>query len=342
MFESVGDHNRQKWKLRLIAAAAIAAVAWGFVGLWRMTQMPLRSYRGALPVLTPEQAKISSHLSRDVGRMASSIGERNIGRPDSLHASIDFLRDELRQRGYAVNEQTYPADNHLVANVAAELRGTDTNAGIIVVGSHYDSVAGTIGANDNASGVAATLEVARLLKDSKLRRTIRFVFFANEEPPYFQTELMGSLVYARQLRRDKIPVAAMISIETIGCYSDGPGSQRYPPLLSWFYPDRGNFIGFVANPDSRDLLRRAIRRFRESTQFPSEGIAAPGTWPGIGWSDHWSFWQEGYPAIMVTDTAPFRYAYYHTPYDTPDKLDFDKMARVVEGLKKVVTALANE
>ena len=212
----------------------------------------------------------------------------------------------------------------------------------MIVGAHYDSVDGAVGADDNATGVAATLELARLLKGTRLRRTVRFVFFVNEEPPYFQTENMGSLVYARQLRRDGVPVSAMISLETIGFYSDAAGSQKYPSLLSIFYPSRGNFIGFVGNSESRDLVRRATRRFRESAQFPSEGIAAPATLPGVGWSDQWSFWQQGYPAIMITDTAIFRYPYYHTPLDTLDKVDFRKMARVVDGVRNVVAFLADE
>ncbi len=134
----------------------------------------------------------------------------------------------------------------------------------------------------------------------------------------------------------------MISLETIGFYSDLPDSQKYPPLLSLFYPSRGNFIGFVGNTASRDLVRRSTKLFRDSTRFPSEGIAAPDNWPGVGWSDQWSFWQEGYPALMVTDTAPFRYRYYHTPYDTADKVDFDKMARVVAGIRRVAEGLAND
>jgi Zn-dependent M28 family amino/carboxypeptidase len=199
-----------------------------------------------------------------------------------------------------------------------------------------------VGANDNASGVAATLELARLLQGSHPRRTIRFVFFADEEPPYFQTSAMGSLVYARQLRRDAVQVSAMISLETIGFYSDVQNSQKYPALLSFFYPNRGNFIAFVGNPESRELVRRSVRKFRESAQFPSEGIAAPKNWPGVGWSDHWSFWQEQYPAIMITDTAIFRYPYYHTSLDTLDKVDFEKMARVVDGVRAVVVSLASE
>ena len=210
------------------------------------------------------------------------------------------------------------------------------------MGAHYDTVAGTVGANDNATGVAATLELARLMKESRLRKTMRFLLFANEEPPYFQNENMGSRVYARHLRHENVQVSAMISLETIGFYSDAPGSQKYPPVLSLFYPNRGNFIGFVGNPESRDLVRRSVRRFREFTPFPSEGFAAPSDWPGVGWSDYWSFWQENYPAIMITDTALFRYPYYHTPRDTFDKVDFEKAARVVDGVHRLVETLANE
>jgi Zn-dependent M28 family amino/carboxypeptidase len=190
-------------------------------------------------------------------------------------------------------------------------------------------------------GIAALLELALLLKSSKLQKNVRFVFFVNEEPPFFQTDTMGSRVYARKLRSQHVSVSAMISLETIGCYSDLPDSQKYPPVLSLLYPSRGNFIGFVGNTASRNLVRRVTRTFRESTQFPSQGIAAPDDWPGVGWSDQWSFWQEHYPAIMVTDTAPYRYRPYHTPYDTADKVDFEKMARVVEGVRKVIVALAS-
>jgi Zn-dependent M28 family amino/carboxypeptidase len=203
-------------------------------------------------------------------------------------------------------------------------------------------VPGTVGADDNATGVAAILELARMLHDSKLRKTIRFVLFVNEEPPFFQTDTMGSLVYARQLKRENAAVSAMLSLEMLGYYSEASGSQKYPAALGWLYPSQGNFIGFVGKADSPELVRRAIRSFRETTSFPSEGVAAPVEWPGVGWSDHWSFWQAGYPAIMITDTAIFRNPYYHTPRDTADKLDFAKMARVVEGIRRVVEDLSSE
>lgn len=133
---------------------------------------------------------------------------------------------------------------------------------------------------------------------------------------------MGSLVYARQLKRDHVEVSAIISLEMLGYYSDAPSSQKYPSALGLFYSSRGDFIGFVGKSDSPDLVRRALRGFRETTSFPSEGVAAPAEWPGVGWSDHWSFWQSNYPAIMITDTAIFRNPYYHTPNDTADKLGF--------------------
>ena len=164
----------------------------------------------------------------------------------------------------------------------------------------------------------------------------------NEEPPFFQTRQMGSLVYARACRERRENIAAMITPETIGYYSDQPGSQTFPiPLLKMMYPSTGNYITFVGDIGSAWLVRDCVRSFRSHTKFPSEGGAAPGSITGIGWSDHWSFWQAGYPGIMITDTAPFRYPYYHTPDDTPDKLDYDRLARVVAGLARVTSGLAD-
>jgi Zn-dependent M28 family amino/carboxypeptidase len=281
-------------------------------------------------------------MAEHVRYLSTTIGERNILRSGSLKATADYIRNSLTQSGYNVTEQTYPVEGNSVSNLAAELAGSETSAGTVVVGAHYDTVPGTEGADDNTSGVAANLELARLLKGSKFHKAIRFVFFVNEEPPFFQTGQMGSLVYAKRLRQERVPVSAMISLETLGFYSDLQGSQKYPAVLSLFYPSRGDFVGLVGNSESRGLVRRAIRRFRESTRFPSEGVAAPATWPGMGWSDQWSFWQEGYPAIMITDTAIFRYPYYHTGGDTSERINFEKMARVVEGTSFVVGALASE
>ncbi len=336
MFEPILDPRKPNWKLRLACTVLVLALVMGFVWIWRMTQMPLKSYKGPLQPLSDEESQLATRLSAHVTYLSETVGERSLSRPGSLQATTDYLRDTLKQAGYAATERTYSIEGHAVSNIEVSLVGSHDSSGPVIVGAHYDSVAGTVGADDNATGVAGVLELARLLQGSKLRRTVRFVLFVNEEPPYFRTDTMGSLVYARQLRHDRIPVSAMISLEMLGFYSDVAGSQKYPPVLGLFYPSRGDFIGFVGNQESRDLVRRSIRRFRESASFPSEGVAAPADWPGVGWSDHWSFWQQQYPAIMITDTAMFRYPYYHTPLDTANRLDFARMARVVSGVRTVV------
>ena len=169
---------------------------------------------------------------------------------------------------------------------------------------------------------------------------MRLVFYVNEELPWFSTEYMGSYVHSKGLAREGKEVVAMLSLETIGWYSDEPNTQRYPFPFRLFYPSTGNFIGFVANLRSRSLMHRAIGSFRRQVSFPSEGVAAPESIPGISWSDQWAYWEFGWPAVMVTDTAPFRYPHYHTLRDTPDKLDYDRLARVVKGLEGVLRDLA--
>jgi Zn-dependent M28 family amino/carboxypeptidase len=341
MFESVDPSSRPNWKLRIGLTVLAAGLLAGVVSVVRMTHMPLKSYSGSLPVLSSEQSDLRDRLEAHVKYLSETIGERSLQRPRSLSTAAAYIRGNLQQAGYTVVEQGYPVLGQTCFNLEVTVPGSDSTSAIVVVGAHYDSVAGTTGANDNATGVAAVLELARLLHGTTPKRTVRFVFFVNEEPPYFQTENMGSLVYARRLRHEGQRVTAMISMETVGYYSDAPGSQKYPPVLGLLYPNRGNFIGFVGNTESRDLVQNAIRTFRLSVEFPSEGISAPPDLPGIGWSDQWSFWQEKYPAIMITDTAVFRYPYYHTVRDTADKVDFEKEARVVDGVRHVIEMLAD-
>ena len=239
-----------------------------------------------------------------------------------------FIRDET----------AYELRGQACHNIETEIRGTHPE--IILIGAHYDSVFGSPGANDNGSGVAAMLALARRFAGKTGQHTLRFVAFVNEEPPYFLSDEMGSFIYAGRCkaRGDKIPV--MISLETIGYFSDAPNSQTYPsPGLGIFYPKVGNFIGFVGNVRSRTLLRRVIAAFRKYAKIPSEGAALPSFIPGVSWSDQRSFWRHGYPGIMVTDTAPFRYPYYHSADDTPDKLDYDRFALVVSGMEKVIEDL---
>lgn len=303
--------------------------------------MPGRSHHGKLPPLTPAQTTVRDALAADVVHLAVTIGDRNVAHPENLKKAADWLANDFAGDGYAIERQTYTAAGVQCENVIGERPGGIRSAEVVVIGAHYDSVIGTVGANDNGSGVAAMRALARAFEGRTFARTVRFVAFVNEEPPPFQTSEMGSLVYARRCRARSEDVRAMVSLETMGAYYDSPGTQRFPvAALGWFYPDRGNYVTFVGNPASVSLVRGAIGVFRANTSFPSEGAALPDAVPGVGWSDHWSFWQAGYPALMVTDTAPFRYHHYHTVRDTPDKLDYGALARVVVGLTPVIEGLA--
>ena len=304
-------------------------------------KMPGESYRGPLPELTVGQVQVRDALKRDLARLAGVIGERNLQHPENYAAAALFLEKSLGEMGYDVERQEYRAGGQACVNLSATVTGGDRADQIVVVGAHYDSLRGTPGANDNGTGVVATLALARMFAGQKPQRTLRLVFFANEESPYFQTSEMGSLVYAKACRAKDENIVAMLSLETIGYYSGEKDSQQYPDSLRAFYPSTGNFIAFVGNTESKELVTRSIGVFRKHAKFPSEGGALPGNIDGVGWSDHWAFWQVGYPAIMVTDTAPFRYPHYHQASDTVDQVDYESMARVVTGLEAVVSDLLN-
>lgn len=302
--------------------------------------MPGKSYAGPLDPLDPYQTRLRDNLKAHVEMLARTIGERNMGHPDGLNKAADYIRQVLVSREYQVTEDTYEVNGQKLRILYTTLPGSKNPTQPFVVGAHYDSVAGSPGADDNASGVAAVLELARMLKTDLPGHPIILAFFPNEEPPYFQTKDMGSLRFAKGFHQGIDRFHGMMSIETIGYYSDQTGSQKYPAGIGSLYPNTGNFIGFVGDEKSRAMVRSAVGEFRLKTHFPAEGASLPGFVEGVGWSDHWAFWQVGVPAIMVTDTAPFRYPYYHQAGDTPDKLDYDRMARVVLGLKRVALKLA--
>ena len=315
---------------------ALAALAALFV--WYMVAVPGASHSGALASLTADEERLAADLRRHVAAVAGR--EHNIYTPAALAASAQYVEQALAGFGYTVAAQRFKAGGAEVRNLEVEVPGGARAAEIVVIGAHYDSVPGAPGANDNGSGVAALLELARRLRGAAPARTVRFVAFVNEEPPFFKTEEMGSRVYARRAKERGEKIVAMLSLETIGYYSDQAGSQHYPSPLNYFYPATGNFIAFVANLGSRSLLHQSIAAFRRHAGFPSEGVAAPAFIPGVDWSDHWPFWQEGWPALMITDTAPYRYPHYHTAQDTPDKVDYERLARVVTGLRGMLRELA--
>lgn len=318
----------------LALAAAAAALGWL---AWYMVAVPGRSWSGPLPPLDDEAGRLADRLRGHV--TAIGAREHNLWALAELEAAAAHIERSLAAAGLAVRREEYATAIAPVRNVFAEIAGGARATEIVVVGAHYDSVRGAPGANDNGSGVAAVLELAHALAGWRPERTWRLVLFVNEEPPFFQSDQMGSRVHVERARARGDRIVAMFSLETIGWYSDAAGSQRYPPPFGWFYPDRGNFLAFVGNLASRALVHRTIETFRREAQFPSEGVAAPAWIPGVDWSDQWAFWRAGIPALMVTDTAPFRYPHYHTPRDTPDKVDYERLARVVQGLERTFRAL---
>ena len=262
-----------------------------------------------------------------VEMLAGTIGERNVTRPGAYAAAAEFIERSLP----AASRQTFEAG----VNIESELRGSDE---IVVVGAHYDSVIGSPGADDNATGVAAVIELARRFGRLKPTRTLRFLAFANEEPPHFGTPAMGSWQYARRCHERGEKIVAMLNLESIGFYSDGAKSQQYPALLDRVYPPVANFIAFVSNLRSRKLLRQCVRAFKT---IPVESGALPKVIPGVAWSDQWAFWEFGYRAVMVTDTAPYRNPHYHTMNDKPHTIDYARLDKVVDGLEAVIANLAN-
>jgi Zn-dependent M28 family amino/carboxypeptidase len=300
--------------------------------------MPGKNISSATP-LAPEEVDLRDELKADVQTLAGQIGERNMWRYPQLNAAADFIENSFSGAGLHPRRDSYELHGQACHNIEVEIPGTHPD--VVLIGAHYDSVFGSPGANDNGSGVAALLALARRFAGKSPQKTLRFVAFVNEEPPFFLSDEMGSFVYASRCKARGDQISAMISLETIGYFSDAPHSQTYPaPGLGIFYPKVGNFIGFVANVHSGALLRRVIALFRKHAKIPSEGAALPAFIPGVSWSDQWSFWRHGYPGIMITDTAPFRYPHYHSSSDTPDKLDYDRFALVVSGMEKAIEELA--
>lgn len=278
-----------------------------------------------------EPAVLAGHVEELAGR----IGERNLDRYANLERAREYIEVALREVGYEVRHDAYKVARRECYNVIAELGSGEP---IFVVGSHYDTAPCTPGADDNASAVAALLELARSLAGWQPRGTIRWIAFTLEEPPYFRTRAMGSRVHARLCRKKGERLLGMISLEMLGYYDDRPRSQLYPlSLMRWFYPDAGNFIGVAGHLRSRHFIRRFASLLRQSCDIPVEKVALPV--PGVGLSDNWSFWKEGYPSAMVTDTAFFRNPHYHRPSDLPDTLDYNRMATLVAGLTSAIKEL---
>lgn len=290
----------------------------------------------------PDVRELAERLRTHVERLAEDIGERNVFVPDALHRARAYIENEWGAMDYAFEAMQYHVRGIRCANLTATRPGSSRQNEILLLGAHYDSVSGSPGANDNASGVAALLEISRMFQTLEPALTVHFVAFVNEERPFFWTWQQGSAVYAREARSRGDDIRLMASLETIGYYSSEPGSQSYPPLFRLFYPSRGSFVGLVSDFRSRPALRRLARAFRAQSDFPLQTVSTFRFIPGVAWSDHGAFWREGYAAVMVTDTAFYRYRHYHAPTDTPDKLAYPELAQVTLGLFRAFALLARE
>lgn len=271
--------------------------------------------------------------------LAGHIGDRSPLFYRQLEEARAYIEHSFTKSGYQVDHDVYQVQERLFRNLIVQKKGTCEADSILIIGAHYDTVPGTSGADDNASGVASLLELAQLIRHQPTQKTIRFVAFTLEEPPYFRTSYMGSWVHAKRCSQNSENITGMISLEMVGYYSDLERSQRYPlPFLDWYYPRQGDFIAVAGNWRSRRLVKKVTTQLKQGTGLPVQSISLPFV-PGVGLSDNWSFWQQGYPALMITDTAFFRNPHYHLPSDRPETLNYERMTELVRGLEKVLPAI---
>lgn len=295
--------------------------------------------------MKPDKGQIESNLRIHVDRLAGLIGPRYLKKPKTIVATIGYIEGQWAGMGYESSRECYDALGDQATNLIVEQTGTKRTDEIILLGAHYDTVFSTPGADDNASAVAVLLEVSRLLRDHPSKRTIRYVAFACEEPPYFNVGSMGSQYHARQsrLRGDKIQ--GMLCLEMVGYYNTAANSQAIPPLIpKWlhrFFPHRGDFLAAVGNMPSWKLCWNFRRGFKRGARsMPLFSICLPEKINEIRLSDNSSFWDQGYRALMLTDTSFLRNPNYHRATDTPDTLDYERMTEVTLGVASAMRLLA--
>ncbi len=309
------------------------------------------SFVAAVSLFSPENPKAEMELVIDrevtIDRLKAhlrsltvEIGERSVQRPENLKRAEEYISSFYHDIGISVHTEPYSCRGLTVANVVAEINFKKNPSRHFLLGAHYDSVSGTVGADDNGSAVAVQLETARYLASLKssqnLDLSVRFVSFVFEEPPFFDTPYMGSRIYATKAKDMGEKIDGMICLEMVGYTCHEPGCQSYPfPLMFFNYPETGNFIGIVGNLGSRDLTRSLFNAFERNPRLPVIKLTVPlGGWlmPSIRLSDHSPFWDYGFKAVMITDSAFFRNPHYHRPSDTMEKLDYSFMAELVQSL----------
>jgi Zn-dependent M28 family amino/carboxypeptidase len=322
-------------KKRILWAAA-GTLGAGALALFNLS--PAREHPAVNQTLPKVDEK---RLEAHVRALAEEFTPRDWKNRANLTRAAEYIYNELKSYGLAPRYQTFRASGQEYKNVTVEL-GPASEARV-VIGAHYDAFGPYPGADDNASGVAGVLELARILAKSSLPGRIELVAYCLEEPPHFTTAEMGSAVHARSLREAGVKVKGMISLEMIGYFSDEKNSQAFPlPALKLLYPNEGNFIALAADMEHVPFTNRVKKAMRAATPLGVHAINAPRSVPGIDLSDHRNYWAEGYPALMVTDTAFYRNEAYHTPNDTPDRLDYARMGQVVSGVARAALELSAE
>ncbi len=305
------------------------------IALWFWVTQPLLSRATPASARTVDPSRLRAHVSK----LSTELAPRDESHVENLDRVAAYIKDEFSQTSALVSEQTYQVRGNTYRNVIAQF-GPESEERI-VVGAHYDTAGPLPGADDNASGVAGLLELAHLLNRQPPSLRVELVAFTLEEPPYFRTTKMGSSIHAQSLRMYNKRVRAMLCLEMIGYFSDAPNTQHFPgAVLSPFYPSAGNFIGVVGRLSDWSLTRKTKATMRNASPLPVYSINAPSFVTGVDFSDHSSYWDAGYSAVMITDTAFYRNRYYHTAEDTEEKLDYARMAMVVEGVYAAVVELA--
>ena len=331
----LGPVPRRRGKVRSVVwTIAVLIVVLAASAVW-MTQPVFFVRAPGSTGPAPDRAR----LERRLRKLVEEFHPRDGGHPENMARAAAWIAEELRRSGASVSSQPFETAGARYENVVASY-GPDS-ADVVVVGAHYDVAGEMPGADDNASGVAGLLELGDLLSGAKLSRRVDLVAFALEEAPYFATPGMGSEVYASALERSGRCVRAMLCLEMIGCFTDAPGSQGLPfSVLKFLYPTRGDFIAVVGSVGGPGIVRRVKRSMREASALPVCSINAPRFVHGVDLSDHSTFWKRGQPAVMITDTAFYRNPRYHTEADTPETLDYARMAEVVAGVRRTVLDLA--
>lgn len=321
--------------------ASVLAVLAGVALFKRYVVVPLQPLDPHLPPLSDDQRKLALDLETHVRAIASV--PHNLVHAEDLENAALYIEKTLSEFGHHVRWQVFEVNGQSVRNIEVVLEPEAAGGPTLIVGAHYDSADDSPGANDNGTGVAALLEIARALQRSApaLKRRLRLVFFVNEEQPYGKTENMGALRHARALIAERETCMGMIALETLGYFSNVPKSQRLPFPFNWIYPNRGNFVAFIGLPGAHRFLKRAVTAFRAAKRFPATGTIVPSRFEGADLSDHWAYKQVGIPALMITDTAPYRNPFYHQPFDTPDTVDYASLARIVEALDSMVRILTS-